>query len=84
MKTSMTTDFSRVTFDVKEEAWTKLKAIANREGIEMNELMRRAFSIMIVYDEQMIKGNIHLGFTRSDALLDAELVGILTPFKYGY
>lgn len=84
MKTSMTSDFSRVTFDVKEETWTKLKAIANREGIEMNELMRRAFSVIAAYDEQMIKGNIHLGFTRSDALLDVELTNILTPFKYGY
>lgn len=74
----------RISFDVSEHLVEMLDALAAREGVERVEIIRRAFSIMKVFDEQMKKGNIHLGFTSSADTLNVELVGILTPHKYGY
>ena len=58
---------------------TFLKVTAESEGVTITEIVRRALSVVIVFDEQIKKGRNHIGFASDPSKMDAELLGILTP-----
>jgi hypothetical protein len=58
-----------------------LKSTAESEGVTEGEIIRRAISILVAYDQQMKIGRTHIGFATDPSKLDSELVGVLNAVQ---
>ena len=67
----------RLNMEVSEDLVKFLDTLADKEDTTRTEIVRRALSVLKVFDEQRKAGNTHIGFTSDAAKLDAELVGVL-------
>lgn len=67
----------RMTIEVSESVADFLEKIAISEATTKTDMVRRALSVLKVYEAQKKKGRTHIGFTDDADKLDAELVGIL-------
>lgn len=67
----------RMHLELSREVDDELEAIARSEGTTKSEIMRRAFSVMKAFKEQVKRGRNHIGFVSDVTKLDAEMLGIL-------
>jgi len=69
---------TRLSIEISSALAALLEELAEREGVTMTEIVRRALAVLKAYHEQIGVGRTHMGFTADAKKLDVELVGILT------